>query len=133
MEYEEIIYMQLGFYLKRLRAIEKRKHPKKRRDVPTIGNLADAIGVNRNRISRVIHGHTRSLNLDLVAGIMMEMWKRGFDTEITDILRIERPKHLKLSEDKADDTWLPPPPLTRRQHQKYPGEEFVKAYEEDSP
>ncbi len=128
---QEIINVQLGYYLKRLRAFERRKPANAQRDVPTVSELADIIGVNPNRLFRLIHGHTRSLNFDMAADIMVEMWKRGFDTEITDILRIERPPSLAPKKSRADDPWAPPPPpLTRRQRLKYPGDEFVKAYAE---
>ena len=67
-----------------------------------------------------------SLNLDIATGIIREMRKRGFDTDITDILRFDNPENFKYPSP-------PPPPLTRRQRLKYPGDEFVKAYVEDSP
>jgi len=100
--------------------------------------LSEVAGVHPSRISRMVHGHTRSLNLDIAAIIMTEMWRRGFETQITDILTFELPEDLKSKQTRANDPWGPlppfsslPPPLTRRQHQKYPGEEFVRAYEEE--
>ncbi len=135
MIHEEIIHVQLGTYLKRLRSIESRKPPNSRRNVPTVTELADAIGVHPNRLFRLIHGHTRSLNFDMAADILSEMWKRGFDTGMIDILRVDRPSSLAPQDIQIDDSWTPPPPpLTRRQRLKYPGDEFVKAYaEEESP
>ncbi len=131
---EGFVYVQLDAYLHRLRAIEGRKPKNKRRLVPTMTELADTIGVARITLWRLAQGRTKSFNLDVASAILSEMWKRGFDTEIGDLLRVERPPSLAPKKSRADDPWAPPPPpLTRRQHQKYPGEEFVKAYEEDSP
>ncbi len=129
-----IMYVRLASYLQRLRALERRKPKEERLAVPTIKELSKLAGVHVNSISRMAHGHTKSLNLDVAAIIMTEMWKRGFETEITDILKFDLPKGMKSEKSRANDPWAPPPPpLTRRQHQKYPGDEFVKAYEEDSP
>lgn len=127
-----IMYVTLSSYLRRLRAIERRKPEEERRAVPSMKKLAHAVGVHPSLISRMVYGHTRSLNIDVCASIISEMRRRGFQTEITDILKFEM-EELKGPPIRTDDPWavsVPPPPLTRRQHQEYPGEEFVKAYAE---
>ena len=49
-----------------------------------------------------------------------------------DLLSFEPKPYLAPAKSKADDPWAPPPPpLTREQHRKYPGEEFTRAYEEN--
>ncbi|MGB0388291.1 MAG: helix-turn-helix domain-containing protein [Ardenticatenaceae bacterium] len=130
------MYIRLASYLRRLRAIERCKPKEQRLSVPTLTTLSEVAGVSSTSMSRMANGHTRSLNLDVTAAIMREMWKRGFNTDIKDILSIEIPSDVKPDQNRANDPWgplpSPPPPLTRRQHRKYPGEEFVRAYEENS-
>jgi len=127
-----MVYFKFDLYLQRMRALELRKPEPLRRYVPTMKELAEAIGVNRNSLSRIVRGRTKSLNFDIAGAIMTEMWERGFQTEIGDLLKFEPPSHLIQKKSRADNPWAaPPPPLTRRQHQKFPGEEFVRAYEEE--
>ena len=127
-----MMYVQLDAYLRRLRAIEGRKPENKRRNVPTMTELAEVAGVSRNSLSRIVRGRTKSLNLEIAGAIMTEMWRRGFLVEPNDLLSFEPPPSLAPQKSRADDPWAPPPPpLTRRQHQKYPGEEFVRAYVEE--
>ncbi len=127
------MYIQLASYLRRIRAIERRKPKEQRLSVPSMKELSKVAGIGLTSISRMANGHTRSLNLDVASAIMTEMWKRGFETEITDILKFDLPEGMKSEKSRANDPWAPPPPpLTRRQHQKYPGDEFVRAYVEES-
>jgi len=131
-ESEGFVYVQLDAYLRRLRAIERQKPEENRRLVPAMTELADVIGISRITLWRLAQGRTKSFNLEIASAIMREMWKRGFQTEIGDLLKFEPPYHLIQKKSRADNPWAaPPPPLTRRQHQKYPGEEFVRAYEEE--
>lgn len=131
--------VRLVSYLRRLRAIERRKPKEQRRKVPTMKELSEVANVDISSLSRFANGHTRSLNFDIVVPIMTEMWRRGFQIKIVDILKFEPPEELKANSIGInDDPWGPlppwasaPPPLTRRQHRKYPGEEFVKAYAEE--
>ena len=126
-----MMYVQLDAYLRRLRAIEGRKPKNKRRNVPTMTQLAEVAGVSRNSLSRISRGYTKSLNLEIAGAILSEMWRRGFEMEPNDLLNFEPPPSLAPQKSRPNDPWAPPPPpLTRRQHQKYPGEEFVKAYAE---
>ncbi len=133
---EGFVYVQLDAYLRNLRAIEKRKPKEHRRVVPTITELSDATGVTYITLWRFAQGRTKSFNLDTASAIMREMWERGFQTEIGDLLNFDPPAHLVPKKNRIDDPWAPPPPppppLTRRQRLKYPGEEFVKAYAEAS-
>ncbi len=125
------LYVKLGDYIKKLKATEKRKPQEKRLSVPTFKQLSEVAGISASNLSHIANGHVRSLNLDIAASIITEMRRRGFDTEITDILKFEMPEELKHQPIKTNDPWVPPPPpLTRRQRRKYPGDEFVKAYAE---
>lgn len=126
-----VVIVQLNFYLKRLRAIEMRKPEKDRQSVPTLKELSEICGVHLNTISRISRGTTKLLNMDIISSIMTEMWRRGFEPELTDILKFELPPDLSIKKIRDRDPWAPPPPpLTRRQRLKYPGDEFVKAYAE---
>lgn len=125
------IYVQLGSYLQQLRIIESRKSENDRLHIPTVKELAEVAGVHPNSISRIVNGYTKRLNLDIAGAILVHMRRCGFQLEISDILGINLPEDL----DEKKNEILPrrlPPPLTRRQRLKYPGDEFVKAYAEGS-
>ena len=124
-----IIVVQLDSYLRRLRSIERLKPKAERRRIPTIKELAKAADVHPTTLSRILNGHARLLNLDIIQIIFTEIWRRGFSIEPNDLLRFEPPVDEVSKSVNYDDH--PPPPLTRRQHRKYPGEEFVRAYEEE--
>ncbi len=79
------MYIRLASYLQRLRAIERRKPKEQRLNVPTMKELSEVAGVSSTSMSRMANGHMRSLNLDVAAAILSEMWKRGFNTDIKDI------------------------------------------------
>ena len=64
-----IMYVQLDAYLRRLRAIEGRKPENKRRNVPTMTQLAEVAGISRNSLSRISRGYTKSLNLEIAGAI----------------------------------------------------------------
>ena len=128
-----IMYVQLGSYLRRLQSIERRKPENERLHVPAVKELAKAVGVHPNSISRIVNGYTRRLNLDTAGAILVYMRRCGFQTEISDILGIKLPKDLEGKKGLVDEILSRPripPPLTRHQRLKYPGEEFVKAYAE---
>ena len=119
-----IMYVTLSSYLRGLRAEESRKPEEERLSVPTMTTLAKVAGITQGSLSSIVTRRTKSLNLDVAASIIGEMRRRGFNTQITDILKFEMPGESKPKR--------PPPPLTRRQRLKYPGDEFVKAYAEGS-
>lgn len=129
------MYVQLGSYLQQLRAIERRKPENERRHIPTVKELAEVTGVHPNSISRIVNGYTRRLNLDIAGMILVHIRRCGFQIEVSDILAIKLPEDLDEKKNKLSEilSQQPPPPLTRRQHRQFPGDEFVKAYEEESP
>ncbi len=117
------MYVTLSSYLRGLRAEESHKSEEEKLSVPTMKTLAEVAGIKPSSLSSIVNGRTRSFNFDACASIITEMRRRGFNTEITDIFKFEMP-----GESKPKGS--PPPPLTRRQRLKYPGDEFVKAYAE---
>lgn len=117
-----IMYITLSSYLQELRAKESSKPEEERLDVPMMKTLAEVAGVTPSTLSFIAKGRTKSFNLSTFASIIGEMRRRGFNTQITDILKFEMPGESKPI----------PPPLTRRQRREYPGEEFVNAYAEAS-
>lgn len=120
-----IMYVTLSSYLRALRAEESRKSEEERLSVPTMKMLAEVAGIKPSSLSSIVNGRTRSFNFDACASIITEMRRRGFKTEITDIFKFEIPGESKPKRSL-------PPPLTRHQRFKFPGEEFVKAYASDS-
>lgn len=127
-----IMAMQLDSYLRRLRSTERLKPESERRRIPTIKELAARAGIHATTLSRIINGHTRFINLDTMQIIFTEMWRLGFEIEPNDLLSFEPPPNLVKEKSKKDNLF-PPPPLTREQHRKYPGSEFVRAFDSESP
>lgn len=126
-----VMYMTLAIYLRELRIIEARRPKNQRRSVPTMKRLAEVSGIDSSSLSRIANGHTKSLSFDVGASIVSEMRRRGFNTQVGDILKFKMSNNFEFTESPKDDSWTPPPPpLTRRQRRKYPGDEFVKAYAE---
>lgn len=126
------VYIRLDSYLRKLRFTEARQQKSSRRKVPTVKELSVVAGIHPSSLSRISRGEVKSLNLEVLSAILSEMWRRGFRTKLTDILDFNPPSDLTSPKNSDDDPALQvvPPPLTRRQRLKYPGEEFVKAYAE---
>lgn len=80
------MYLNLKSYLGELEAVERSKPVGKRRDVPTMTELARAVGMHKVSFSRLVTGQVRSLNFDVGAKILDELRRRGFETNPGDII-----------------------------------------------
>lgn len=76
----------LKSYLARLEDEERFKPEAARREVPNIGELAKDAGISRVQMQRVVSGDISSLKLTVGSGIISALRKRGFDTDVSDIL-----------------------------------------------
>lgn len=80
------MFIVLKDYLTQLTTLESRTPREKQRDVPTISELADSIGVHRVTLSNIANNKTTSLNLGLAGKIIEEMNRRGFPMTETDLI-----------------------------------------------
>ena len=72
-----------------LTSIEKNvraKPPGERRYVPTLGEIANTIGINQVTLSKLMSGKIRALNLDTGGKIIQTMRSYGFDMTERDLL-----------------------------------------------
>lgn len=86
MNQESFTYVKLDIYLQQLTKAELAKPIAERRDVPTMTQIAEGIGVNKNTISRMVRGKTKSMNLDTCTKIIDELRRYGFETQLTDVI-----------------------------------------------
>lgn len=86
------MYMQLGQYLEHLKAIERTKPERARREVPSMRELADAAGINPVSLSRLETGKIGSLRFEIGAAILDELRRRGFETQPGDIIGYRPPE-----------------------------------------
>lgn len=97
-----IALVNLGSYLKELKAIEYFLPENKRLNVPTLAELSEVVGSNKNTMSRLSTGSATTINVALAAAIIREMRHRGFPMQMTDLIDYigpdERPREVVLSE-----------------------------------
>jgi hypothetical protein len=82
------VRVALDHYLASLEASETAKLPEKRRQVPSVAELAKAAGINRATLYNLIGNKTRSVNLDVLGAVVSELRQRGFEVDISDVIRI---------------------------------------------
>jgi hypothetical protein len=73
-------------YYTSVEAAERAKPPGERRYVPTLGEIADAIGINQVTLSKLMSGRIRALNLDTGGKIIQTMRRYGFEMTERDLL-----------------------------------------------
>jgi hypothetical protein len=76
----------LRSHLARLEDEERFKPEAQRRPIPTIQELADAAGVSRVQMQRVVSGNISSLKLSVASGVIKLLRERGFNTDVGSIL-----------------------------------------------
>lgn len=76
-----------GKYLKALEAAEQAKPLEQRRRVPTIEDLAPAVGLHHVTLRNVANSNIKKLDLDTAGKLISLMRKLGFDTSETDVIR----------------------------------------------
>lgn len=73
-------------YLETLKLNERHKPEGEKLKVPSITELAEVAGLHRNSYRRLAQDQTSEVNKDAVAKTIAELRRRGFNTEINDIL-----------------------------------------------
>ncbi len=89
---ETRMYITFDAYLNQLRATELAKPPHQRKEVPTLAELADASGRHKVNFANFVKGKTKAINLEVAQMALDELWRRGFEPQITDIIRYVPPK-----------------------------------------
>lgn len=74
-------------YLKALESEERTKPIEQRRRVPTIEELAPAVGLHHVTLRNVANSNIKKLDLDTAGKLITLMRKLGFDTVETDVIR----------------------------------------------
>jgi DNA-binding Xre family transcriptional regulator len=81
-----MIEIQLDAYLERLKGAEGYQRVSERRQVPTYVELAKESGISPVTLSRIANGHIKQLNLGVLASIITSLQRRGFATDVSDLL-----------------------------------------------
>lgn len=82
-----LIRVTLNEHLQHLAGEEAQKLPSKRRRVPNLSELADEIGVHRVTLSNLANNKVKLFNAETLALIINTLRRRGFETELHDILK----------------------------------------------
>lgn len=80
------ISLALDSCLADLEAAETKKAPSARRHVPTIAELSKAVGITRAALYRMMNGTTRSINLDTLTRILIELRSSGFEVKASSLI-----------------------------------------------
>jgi DNA-binding Xre family transcriptional regulator len=81
-----MVKIQLDAYLDRLKGAEGYQRVSERRQVPTYVELANESGISPVTLSRIANGHIKQLNLSVLASIITSLRRRGFATDVSDLL-----------------------------------------------
>jgi len=86
------MYITLKSYLGHIEALERSKPPGTRRTIPTIGELADELGIHRVTLSNIVNGNIQQLDLKTGGRIITAMRRRGFEMDVTDMIAYRPPE-----------------------------------------
>jgi DNA-binding Xre family transcriptional regulator len=81
-----MVAIQLDAYLDRLKGEEGYKRADERRSVPSYIDLATESGISPVTLSRIANGHIKQLNLSVLDSLIASLRRRGFPTDISDLL-----------------------------------------------
>lgn len=80
------VLVNLKSYLADLERDEIAKPEGKRRKVPTLAELAEAVGMHRISFYRIANNQVGKLDLEIADSIITELRRRGFPMELNDLL-----------------------------------------------
>jgi transcriptional regulator with XRE-family HTH domain len=86
-----VMIVTLKSYLETLAELERAKPEADRRQVPNLVELAAAAGIHKATLSRWASGQIRSLSFDTAIAILDELNKRGFRSDLSNILVYRQP------------------------------------------
>lgn len=83
------MYIVLKSYLDDLDANEKRKPVEQRRRVPSMDELAHAVGIHPTTLSKIVNNNISQLSLATGGKIISTMRRFGFPMQETDLIRYQ--------------------------------------------
>lgn len=86
------MYLVFNGYLNTLRATEELKPPNERRQIPTVKDLAESIGIHEVTLHNIVNGKIKLLNIQVTNSILSEMWRRGFKPQLSDFIKFDPPE-----------------------------------------
>lgn len=86
------LYISFKSYLSALQSQEELKQPEHRRHVPTVKELAEIAEVHEVTLHNIVNGKVTRLNMETVQVVLDEMWRRGFEPQLTDFIRYDPPE-----------------------------------------
>lgn len=86
------VYFTFNGYLDKLRSDENLKPPSERQVVPTVKDLAGAVGVHEVTLHNIVNGKIRRLNIDTMESVLNELWRLGFKPQLNDFIRYTPPE-----------------------------------------
>src|SRR5262245_40089108 len=96
---EGTMYITLKTYLDHLEAIEKSKAEHQRRKVPSMEELAKAVGIHPVTLSNIANSNIRQLNLETGGRIITAMRRFGFPMTVTDLIGYRPPDAVEGHDD----------------------------------
>lgn len=89
------LFVTFAGRLEQLRSEEKQKPAYERREVPTLKELAIAVGIHPVTLTNIANDNTPMVNKDTVRKILDEMWRRGFHLQLIDFIKYVPPENDK--------------------------------------
>lgn len=80
------VLVNLKSYLADLERNETARPEKERRQIPTLAELADVVGMHRISFYRIANNQIGKLDLEIADKVIAEMQRRGFPMQINDFL-----------------------------------------------
>lgn len=80
------VLVNLKSYLADLERDELAKPKEQRREIPTLADLADTVGMHRISFYRIANNQVGKLDLGIANQVIEEMRRRGFPMEVDDLL-----------------------------------------------
>ena len=80
------IKVTLQDHLKRLEVAELSKLPNNRKKIPSLPDLAEAVGVTRQAMHNLATNRVTLVNLTILSAVLSELRRQGFPTDVSDVL-----------------------------------------------
>lgn len=80
------VRITLKEHLAKLEAAEALNPPGQRRSVPSLSELAEAVGITRQGMYNIAGGNIKMINLEILSELINEFRRRGFSADVSDLL-----------------------------------------------
>ena len=95
-----LLFVTLNDHLDRLKATETLKPPDERLSIPTLTELARATGLHRVTVTNLANNNVSQISRETIGKLVAELRRRGFKTEIQDVMAFFRENSLDSFKDK---------------------------------